>query len=158
MEHDVYIAIGSNLGDKASTIFSAVGAIDELESTGVVRLSTLLETDPVGPGEQDTYLNAAAHLRTALSARDLLDALLAIESAHGRDRAAEARWGPRTLDLDILVYADRSIDEDGLTIPHPRLHERAFVLVPLVEIAPDLTIPGRNETPAQLLMKLTPAR
>lgn len=158
MEHDVYIAIGSNLGDKASTIFSAVGAIDELDSTAVVRLSTLVETDPVGPGDQDTYLNAAAHLRTALGARELLGALLRIESDHGRDRAAEARWGPRTLDLDILVYADHSIDEDGLTIPHPRLHERAFVLVPLVEIAPDLTIPGRNETPAQLLMKLTPAR
>ena len=158
MEHDVYIAIGSNLGDKASTIFSAIGAIDELDSTSVVRLSTLIETDPVGPGDQDTYLNAAAHLRTALPARALLDALLSIESDHGRDRASEERWGPRTLDLDILVFADHTLDEDGLTIPHPRLHERLFVLVPLTEIAPDLTIPGRNETPAQLLMKLSPAR
>lgn len=158
MEHDVYIAIGSNLGEKAATIFAAISAIDELESTHVVRLSTLVETDPVGPGPQDTYLNAAAHLRTTLPARDLLGAMLEIEAHHGRDRAREERWGPRTLDLDILIYSDHTIDEDGLSVPHPRLHERAFVLLPLCEIAPDIPIPGRNETPAQLLEKLAPAR
>lgn len=151
MPESVYIALGSNLGQRRSHIEDALTEIASLPGTELVRCSTIIETDPVGPAGQGAYLNAVAHVRTAIGARALLGALLEIESRHGRDRASERRWGARTLDLDILVYADQVIDEPGLTIPHPRLHERFFVLGPLCEIAPDLVLAGYEKTPRELL-------
>lgn len=144
MTRGVYIAMGANLGDRRATIDAAVRDLNAVEGVGVVRVSSLVETAPVGPGSQGMYLNGAAELATTLSARALLDALLGIERSHGRDRDREARWGSRTLDLDLLVFGDAVIDEERLSVPHPRLHERVFVLAPLNEIAPDLSVPGRG--------------
>lgn len=151
MRHDAYIAMGANLGDREAYLAGALRAIGELPDTFVVRCSTIIQTDPVGPPGQGPYLNAVAHVRTSLAPRELLGELLAIESRFGRDRTSEERWGARTLDLDVLIYADRLVDEPGLCIPHPRMHERAFVLIPLAEIAPELEIPGRKETPREML-------
>ena len=133
-----FIGLGSNLGDREGNLRAAVARLAEL---GRVRVSSFRETDPVGVTDQPKFLNAAAELSTDLPARDLLDALLAIERDFGRDRAREERWGPRTLDLDLLLYADELIDEPGLTVPHPRLAERRFVLEPLHELAPGLVLP-----------------
>lgn len=155
MHFHAYIAVGSNLGDREDTIASAVRSIERLEDTTVVRTSTIIQTDPVGPGGQGAYLNGVLQIRTALTPRALLDELMGIERAHGRDRDREQRWGARTLDLDLLIYDDRIIDEPGLSVPHPRMHERSFVLIPLCEIAPDLEIPGRKETPRALLGALS---
>lgn len=149
-----YLGIGSNLGDRAGHIQLALEEINELDQTRVVTASRVIETAPVGPIEQGAYLNAVASIETGLSPRGLLEALQAIERAHGRVRDREERWGPRTLDLDILVYADRMIDEPGLTIPHPRLHERRFVLGPLAEIAAELIVPGLHQTVGELLAAL----
>ncbi|MEX0876008.1 MAG: 2-amino-4-hydroxy-6-hydroxymethyldihydropteridine diphosphokinase [Phycisphaerales bacterium] len=151
MTNDAYIAIGSNLGDRAEHIRAGLHAIAALEKTSIIAVSTVIETDPIGPAGQDPYLNAAAHVRTGLNPRALLDAVLAIESTRGRVRTQEERWGPRTLDLDILLYDNLILDEDGLCIPHPRLHQRPFVLIPLAEIAPDLLLPIHKKTPRALL-------
>jgi len=105
-------------------------------------VSTLVDTEPVGYLDQPRFLNGVAVLETSLQARDLLGALLAIEARFGRDRATVPAQGPRTLDLDLLLYGDAEIDEEGLRVPHPRLHERAFVLGPLQEVAPGLEVPG----------------
>ena len=141
MHTDAYIAIGSNLGDRRATIDRAIDAIDQLDRVEVVRVSTIIETDPVGEVEQGMYLNGVLQVTTELDARSLLDALLGIEAAFGRDRSVEPRWGARVLDLDLIVFGEQVIDEPGLQVPHPRMHERAFVLVPLAEIAPDINIP-----------------
>jgi 2-amino-4-hydroxy-6-hydroxymethyldihydropteridine diphosphokinase len=133
-----YIGLGSNLGERKGNLRAALARLAEL---GDVRASSFRETDPVGVTDQPRFLNAAAELSTDLSARELLDALLAIERDLGRDRSLEERWGPRTLDLDLLVYGDQAIDEPGLTVPHPRLAERLFVLEPLDELAPGLVLP-----------------
>jgi len=151
---DAYIAVGSNLGDRHGTILSAIQAIGFLDSTTLCSQSTLIETAPVGDIEQDSYINGMIHVQTELGARALLDGLLGIESAYGRDRSIEQRWGPRTLDLDLIVFGNQVIDEPGLVVPHPRLHERAFVLIPLVEITPDVILPVHNQTPRQLLKAL----
>lgn len=143
--------MGSNLGDRRGFIEAALRDIGALAGTRVLACSGLIETDAVGPGAQGAYLNGAARLETTLPPRELLTALLAIEAAHGRDRAGEPRWGARTLDLDILLYGERIIDEPGLSVPHPRLHERAFVLIPLAQIASDLVLPGHEKTPRELL-------
>jgi len=148
---DVYIAVGSNLGDRRRLIESGIASIDSLASTSVVRVSTLIETEPVGPGSQGAYLNGAVHLKTSHDAQALLEALLSIEAEHGRDRKIEERWGARKLDLDILVFGDQHINIPGLIIPHERMHERSFVLTPLCEIAADLVIPGHKETPRGML-------
>lgn len=155
----VYIAIGTNLGDRAANIRAAVHAIAQLPGTTITALSTIHETAPLGPDgpndpNQDPYLNAVIRCTTTISPRDLLIALNAIERNNGRDRAAESRWGPRTLDLDIILYGDRTISEPGLTIPHVRLAERSFVLAPLSEIAPGLVVPGQHATVSQLLAAL----
>jgi 2-amino-4-hydroxy-6-hydroxymethyldihydropteridine diphosphokinase len=133
-----YIGLGSNLGDREGNLRAALGRLAEL---GEVRVSSFRETDPVGVTDQPRFLNAAAELSTELLPRDLLDALLAIERDLGRDRSREQRWGPRTLDLDLLLYGEEVIDEPGLAVPHPRLVERRFVLEPLYELAPDLVLP-----------------
>ena len=155
MHTDTYIAIGSNLGDRERTIESAVRSIGDLDATAVVRVSAIIETEPVGPDGQGPYLNGVLGVRTRMRPRALLDALMEIERAHGRDRDREQRWGARTLDLDLLIYGDEIIDEPGLSVPHPRMHERSFVLIPLCEIAPDLEIPGRKKTPRALLGALS---
>jgi 2-amino-4-hydroxy-6-hydroxymethyldihydropteridine diphosphokinase len=139
-----YVALGSNLGDREATIR---GALAELEGTPGVRVaavSTLVETEPVGYLDQPRFLNGAAALETDLSARELLGLLLGIERRFGRRREGVPAEGPRTLDLDLLLYGDAEIDEEGLQIPHPRLHERAFVLQPLAELDPALQVPRKG--------------
>ena len=139
-----YVGLGANLGDRERTLRAAVDALAAEEGIEVVSVSTLRETEPVGVGEQPRFLNGAVELETTLTARELLDRLLAIEQRFGRVRIP-GEHGPRTLDLDLLLYGDDVIDEPGLTVPHPRLHERRFVLEPLAELAPGLLVPGRGD-------------
>jgi 2-amino-4-hydroxy-6-hydroxymethyldihydropteridine diphosphokinase len=122
----------------------AIELLGETEGVEVVAASTLRETDPVGVVDQPRFLNGAVALDTELSARELLSLLLAVERRLGRERDG-ARWGPRTIDLDLLVYGDATVDEPGLRVPHPRLHERRFVLEPLAELDPELVVPGAGE-------------
>lgn len=148
------VALGSNLGDRAALIQAARQALAAIPGTAIVAHADPIETPPFGPVPQGPYLNAATLLRTTLSPRELLAALHAIEREHGRDRAGEVRWGPRTLDLDLLLYAEAIIDEPGLQVPHPRMHERLFVLEPLATIAPELCVPTLNANVATLLARL----
>lgn len=134
-----YIGLGANLGDREETIRAALEALAAEDAIAVVAVSTLRETEPVGVGPQPVFLNGAAELETTLTARELLDRLLATEQRFGRVRVP-GEHGPRTLDLDLLLYGDEQIDEPGLTVPHPRLLERAFVFEPLAEIG--APIPG----------------
>jgi 2-amino-4-hydroxy-6-hydroxymethyldihydropteridine diphosphokinase len=138
-----FVGLGANLGDRERTLRAAVDALAGEAGIEVVAVSTLRETEPVGVGEQPLFLNGAAELDTTLTARDLLDRLLAVEQRFGRIRTS-GEHGARTLDLDLLLYGGEVIDEPGLTVPHPRLHERRFVLEPLAEMAPDLVVPGRG--------------
>jgi 2-amino-4-hydroxy-6-hydroxymethyldihydropteridine diphosphokinase len=128
------VSLGSNLGDRAARLAAAVASLRATPGISGLVLSSVYETDPVGPPPQEPYLNAAARFETSLAAEVLLSRLLAIESEQARRRTAE-RFGPRTLDLDLLLFGDRSIGEPGLVVPHPRMHRRAFVLEPLSEIA-----------------------
>jgi 2-amino-4-hydroxy-6-hydroxymethyldihydropteridine diphosphokinase len=139
-----YVGLGANLGDRERMLRAAVDALAAEEGIEVVSVSTLRETEPVGVGEQPRFLNGAAELETTLTARELLDRLLPVEQRFGRVRIP-GEHGPRTLDLDLLLYGDEVIDEPGLTVPHPRLHERRFVLEPLAELAPGLVVPGRGD-------------
>lgn len=133
------VGLGSNLGDRKATLTAAVGAIAALPGTRVLATSAFRETAPVGPVPQGDFVNAAVLVETRLPPRALLDALLAIEAEHGRVR--EVRWGPRTLDLDLLLFGDEIVDEPGLTVPHPELARRAFALEPLLEVWPDAVDP-----------------
>jgi 2-amino-4-hydroxy-6-hydroxymethyldihydropteridine diphosphokinase len=133
-----YVGLGANLGDREATIKRAA------ELIGAQRLSTIRETDPWGVEDQPRFLNAVAELETELSPRALLDRLLEVERELGRTREGVERYGPRTIDLDLLLYGDESIEEPGLTIPHPRLHERLFVLEPLAELNPRFLVPNRG--------------
>jgi 2-amino-4-hydroxy-6-hydroxymethyldihydropteridine diphosphokinase len=144
------IGLGSNLGDRRATLEAGLAAIAKLPGTRILRVSSFIETEPVGSIPQPRYLNGAAVINTSLPPRHLLHQLLAIERSLGRDRTKEQRWGPRTLDLDLLLYGDLILNEPGLTIPHPRLHERSFVLLPLVTIAPEVRVPTLNATIRQL--------
>ena len=148
-----YIGMGGNLASWAGTPEATLAAAAlRLESLGrVARRSSLYLTEPVGFAEQPRFVNAVVALETELSPRELLNRLLAIEQEFGRDRAAGFANGPRTLDLDILLFGDLQISEPGLEIPHPRLAERAFVLIPLNEIAPEVVVPGCGKTVAQLV-------
>ena len=143
-----YIALGANLGDPATTVLAAFAALANLPESRVLHCSSLYRTAPVGLADQPEFINAVAKLETTLAPEALLDALHEIEQRFGRVRAE--RNGPRTLDLDLLLYDDQFIDLPRLTLPHPRLHLRAFVLQPLAEIAPDLAIPGRGTVAAWL--------
>ena len=139
-----YVGLGANLGDRERTLHAAVDALAAEEEIEVLAVSVLRETDPVGVGEQPPFLNGAVAIQTTFAARELLEVLLSVEHRFGRVRIA-GEHGPRTLDLDLLLYGDEQIDEPGLTVPHPRLHERRFVLEPLVELAPGLVVPGRGD-------------
>ena len=132
-----YVGLGSNLGDRESLIRRAA------ELIGARRLSTVIETDPWGHEDQPKFLNAVAEIETPLTARQLLDHLLDVERRLGRERIGP-KWGPRTNDLDLLVYGEETIDEPGLVVPHPRLREREFALGPLAELVPSLKIPGNG--------------
>jgi 2-amino-4-hydroxy-6-hydroxymethyldihydropteridine diphosphokinase len=136
-----YVGLGSNLDEPPRQITRAFEALDELEDTQLVLRSRRYRTKPFGPIAQPDFVNAAAGLLTRLTARRLLDALKATERRLGRVRATE-RWGPRRIDLDLLVYGDARIDEPELAVPHPGLAERAFALAPLADIAPELKVPG----------------
>lgn len=142
------VALGSNLDDPRVQVEQGFAALAALPHTTLRARSRLYRTPPWGLVDQPDFINAAARLETALAPRELLDALLAIETRAGRVRGA--RNGPRTLDLDLLLYGDHAINEPGLVVPHPRLHERAFVLLPLADIAPDLEAPGQGRV-AELL-------
>lgn len=137
-----YVALGSNLNDPASQLRSGARALGKLPGTRLVRGSSLYRSAPVGLADQPDFINAVCEIDTSLIAQDLMQALLKIETANGRVR--DVPGGPRTLDLDLLLYGEMVCHEAGLTLPHPRLHGRAFVLYPLVEIAPGLSIPGRG--------------
>jgi 2-amino-4-hydroxy-6-hydroxymethyldihydropteridine diphosphokinase len=142
-ESVAYIGIGSNLDDPERQVQSAVEALARLPHSRLLRASRLFRTPPWGRAEQPAFVNAAAMLATSLSPRELLDALLTIERERGRHRDG-TRWGPRVIDLDILLYGDLSVDEDGLRIPHPHIAERAFVLLPLADLDAELCVPGRG--------------
>lgn len=141
-----WIGVGSNLDDPPARLEEALTAIDRLPGTRRTATSPFYRTAPVGPPDQPDFCNAVTAVDTALEPLPLLDALQAIEARQGRRRTR--RWGPRTLDLDILLYGDRRIDEPRMKVPHPRLHERAFVLVPLAAVAPDTAIPGYGRAAA----------
>ena len=143
-----YIALGANLDDPLGQLRAALDAVAALPDSRMLRTSSFYRTAPVGAPGQPDYLNAVAVLETGLAPDDLLAALLEIEHDFGRRR--EYRNAPRTLDLDLLLYDDAVIDRPHLQIPHPRLHLRAFVLVPLAEIAPELRLPGRGSVAAWL--------
>ncbi|MEP0841627.1 MAG: 2-amino-4-hydroxy-6-hydroxymethyldihydropteridine diphosphokinase [Phycisphaerae bacterium] len=153
MSSIAYIGLGSNLGDRRSAIETAVQRLRARSGIESVTISSVYETAAVGgPAGQRPYLNAAARAETTLSPRELLDALMAIERELGRRR--RQRWGPRTIDLDLLLFDDRVIQTPELTIPHPRMHERAFVLEPLAEIAPQALHPLLGATMRQLKQSL----
>jgi len=142
-----YVGLGANLGDRERTIREAAERIDAR------KLSEIRETEPWGYADQPPFLNAAAELDTELEARALLDLLLEVERGLGRERGAGPRYGPRAIDLDLLLFGSQAIDEPGLTVPHPRLHERRFALEPLAELDPGLVVPGLS-TVAELLAAL----
>lgn len=145
-----YIGLGSNLGDREATIRAALDALEAEPEIAVAAVSGFIDTEPVGVVDQPRFLNGVAAVDTDLTVRDLLDVLLEVEQRFGRRRDASIPQGPRTLDLDLLLYGDAEIDEPGLRVPHPRLHERAFVLGPLAELAPGLEVPGKG--PVQTLL------
>ncbi|WP_202844583.1 2-amino-4-hydroxy-6-hydroxymethyldihydropteridine diphosphokinase [Luteimonas saliphila] len=140
------VGLGGNVGEVAQAMAGALSALDGVPQTHLVGASRIYRTPAWGRRDQPDFLNAAATVETTLPARALLDALLEIERRFGRERTADGsdRWGPRTLDLDLLLYGDAVLDEPGLRVPHPHLHERAFALLPLAEIAPRAAIPGRG--------------
>lgn len=141
MQHlTAYIGLGSNLEEPVQQVRTALKELDQIKLTRLVQHSSLYRSDPVGPAGQPDYINAVAEIKTRLEPMPLLRALQAIEQDH--DRVRIQRWGPRTLDLDLLVYADQKINEPDLIVPHMMIAERSFVLFPLAEIAPDIQIPG----------------
>lgn len=148
-----FIGLGGNVGDPVANLRAAVHRLMTVPRSRVVSVSRFYRTPAWGQENQPHFVNAAVAIETALPPRALLDELLNIERDFGRERAAEGsgRWGPRTLDLDILLYGDREIDEPGLSVPHPYLHERAFALVPLLDLVSDIEIPGRGSARRALM-------
>lgn len=137
-----YVALGANLGDREGTVRRALALLESRPGVTVVRASTLRETEPWGPVPQPRYVNGVVALDTTLDPRSLLEVLLGVEQDLGRVRGE--RFGPRTIDLDLLLHGDTVLDEPGLELPHPRLHERVFVLEPLAELDPEVVVPGRG--------------
>lgn len=142
METLCYIGIGSNLGDSVANVNSALKQLSIHPQLKLLSRSGLYSSKPHGPQNQPDYVNAVAAITTELPAMDLLHALFHIENNHGRERLSDQRWGPRTLDLDLLLYGDSIIDEPDLTVPHPYLCERSFVVYPLSELSPELILPN----------------
>lgn len=140
MSTTVYLGLGANLGDRLGNLQLAVDALGATPGVRVMRSSRVYETEPVGGPEQPEYLNAVLEVRTDLSPHELLRVCLAVEDDMGRVRTE--RWGPRPIDIDVLTYGTETIDEPDLVVPHPRMHERGFVLVPLAELDADPTLPG----------------
>lgn len=155
MPERVFIGLGGNLGDVPSTLKQAIARISALPGVACVAHSGFYRTPPWGGIAQPDYINAVLELDTVLEPQELLEQLLDIERRHGRDRSGELHWGPRTLDCDILLYGDRVLAGGSLTIPHPRMTQRAFVLVPLAELDGNLTVPGQGTVRA-LLESLAP--
>jgi 2-amino-4-hydroxy-6-hydroxymethyldihydropteridine diphosphokinase len=147
-----FVGLGANLGDREESLGRALDLLRTRPGLEVVAVSSVRETEPVGYLDQPRFLNAAAELETSLAPREVLDVLLEVEHELGRTRDGP-RFGPRTIDLDLLVYGDEVVDEPGLEVPHPRLHERRFALEPLAELAPGLVVPGRGRV-ADLLAEL----
>jgi len=150
-----YIGLGANLGDPPAQLRAALAGIDALEEVEVLRVSGFYRNPPLGPPDQPWYVNAVAMVRTRLSAEELLRALQGLETDLGRVRGE--RWGPRVIDLDLLLYNGEVVNTAELVLPHPEMHRRAFVLAPLAEIAPEAWHPGLNRSAAQLLRELDPA-
>lgn len=140
--HTVYIGFGGNMGDVASSITAARQALDGLFRVNEISHSSLYISKPHGGVEQDDFINAVSAYETSLSPMQLLKEMLTIENSLGRTR--DMRWGPRTIDLDLLLYGDKVLETEAVTVPHPRLQDREFVLYPLHEIAPDLIVPERG--------------
>jgi 2-amino-4-hydroxy-6-hydroxymethyldihydropteridine diphosphokinase len=134
-----FVGIGSNLGDRETNLSRAIDLLSAEDGIEVVAVSEIRETEPVGPVEQGPFLNGALQVETSLPPGELLERLLSVENRLGRVR--NERWGPRTIDLDLLLYGDEKLDQPGLSVPHPRLHERRFALEPLVDLDPALEIP-----------------
>jgi 2-amino-4-hydroxy-6-hydroxymethyldihydropteridine diphosphokinase len=145
-----FVGIGANLGEPERQIRAAIAELARSDGVEVVAVSSLRETEPVGYENQPRFLNGAVVVETELSPRELLELLLAIERGLGRVRGEGPRFGPRTIDLDLLLYGDETVEEPGLTVPHPRLVERRFALEPLAELDPELEIPGQGPVRALL--------
>ena len=145
-----FVALGGNLGDVETTLMEAVWALESLPQSSLRAQSSIYRSAAWGRTDQPDFLNAVVEIQTRLAAIELLNRLLEIEERFGRVRDPADRWGPRKLDLDLLAYGDQEIDEPGLHVPHPRMKERAFVLVPLAEIAPTLQLPGLDRVDAML--------
>lgn len=139
-----FVGLGGNLGEVAATLRAATDALAHLPETCLLRSSRLYRTPAWGLERQPDFINSVVALETSLGPHRLLDAMLRIERGFGRKRGGGPRWGPRTLDLDLLLHGDAIVEQAGLRLPHPHLHERAFALVPLLEIAPDILIPGQG--------------
>lgn len=152
MENKAYIALGSNMGDRFEYLKKAILFLENHENITVVNTSSIYETDPVGYTDQDQFLNMAIQVVTGLKPLGLLDVCLKIEEELGRKR--EIRWGPRTLDLDILVYNQENIETEKLTIPHPRMSQRAFVILPLLEMEPNIMLPTMKEPLKNCLLSI----
>lgn len=147
-----YISFGSNMGDKVESLRQAVSFLQQHPSIEVTKVSSIYDTDPVGYEDQDLFMNLVVEVKTSLGAESLLDACQEIEQQLKRVRLI--RWGPRTMDLDIILYGDEIIETERLIVPHPRMHERAFVLVPLAEIAPNVIQPVENTSITELLAQV----
>jgi 2-amino-4-hydroxy-6-hydroxymethyldihydropteridine diphosphokinase len=144
MGQTAYIALGSNMGNRFENLRQAIEKLNQITEIKVVNTSSVYETDPVGYEEQDQFLNMVLEAETNLEPFQLLSVCMKIERELGRKRGI--RWGPRTMDLDILLYNQENIKSEMLTVPHPRMHERAFVMVPLIEIQPNIMLPGTDRT------------
>lgn len=154
-QHVAYVAFGSNMGRRERNITAGLQALEATRGITITAVSSLYETEPVGgPAGQSAYINAVAALQTTLTPRRLLTVLHSIERSLGRDRQNEVRWGPRTLDLDLLLHGDAIVSEPDLIVPHPLMHERRFVLAPLAEIAPDAAHPVLGASARELLSRL----